>query len=399
MARAKKITKAKEPVKLWFKALRNGNKAIYLRSYVANTGGKSYKYENLGMYLVPEVDAATKNQNKNTLMAAEAIKAQRIIDTANGNAGIKVTTKGDKILLVDWMKLYIDKKLEKGQSASNARGAKCTLQHLIKYKGDKILLSQIDKAYCLGFIKYLTNGMTIGVGTPTKKGEHRVRPMSGGTAKKYFTTFASALNYAVREELIDKNPTTLIDKDDKKSLKKNSEKICFLEIEEIKKMTIAPCCNEIVKMGFLFACFTGLRFSDIITLKWSDIKYSIDGSVTVEKTQVKTRNKVIVPLSLNALKWLPERKDAKEDDFVFNMPEHSVVNKDIKKWAQEANIKKKVTFHVSRHTFAVSLLTMGADIYSVSKLLGHKKISTTEIYADIVNKKRVEIVNLIDKAL
>ena len=87
MARTKKVVKVKEPVKLWFKALRNGNKAIYQRSYVPNSDSKGYMYESLGMYLVPEVDAATKNQNKNTLLAAEAIKAQRIIDAANGVGG------------------------------------------------------------------------------------------------------------------------------------------------------------------------------------------------------------------------------------------------------------------------------------------------------------------------
>lgn len=67
-------------------------------------------YESLGMYLVPEVDAATKNQNKNTLLAAEAIKAQRIIDAANGKASIKKTDRGKQTLLVDWMQYYAEKK-------------------------------------------------------------------------------------------------------------------------------------------------------------------------------------------------------------------------------------------------------------------------------------------------
>ena len=120
MARTKKVVKVKEPVKLWFKALRNGNKAIYLRSYVPNSDSKGYMYESLGMYLVPEVDAATKNQNKNTLLAAEAIKAQRIIDAANGKASIKKTDRGKQTLLVDWMQYYAEKKEKLGQSKSNA---------------------------------------------------------------------------------------------------------------------------------------------------------------------------------------------------------------------------------------------------------------------------------------
>lgn len=120
-----------------------------------NSDSKGYMYESLGMYLVPEVDAATKNQNKNTLLAAEAIKAQRIIDAANGKASIKKTDRGKQTLLVDWMQYYAEKKEKLGQSKSNAVTIKNVLLHLIKYKGDKITMAQVDKAYCEGFVMYL----------------------------------------------------------------------------------------------------------------------------------------------------------------------------------------------------------------------------------------------------
>ena len=69
----------------------------------------------------------------------------------------------------------------------------------------------------------------------------------------------------------------------------------------------------------------------------------------------------------------------------------------MKKWAKGAEIEKNVTFHLSRHTFATTLLTLGADIYTTSKLMGHKNLRTTQIYAEVVNKKKVEAVNLMDK--
>ena len=168
MARTKKAVKAKEPVKVWLKRLRNGNKAIYLRRYIANTGGKGYRYESLGMYLVPEVDAATKNQNKNTLLAVEAIKAQRIIDAANGKASIKKADRTKKTLLVDWMQHYAEIKAKLGQSKSNAVTINNVLLHLIKYKGDKITMAQVDKNFCEGFVLYLANGTTIGTSKPRK---------------------------------------------------------------------------------------------------------------------------------------------------------------------------------------------------------------------------------------
>lgn len=87
---------------------------------------------------------------------------------------------------------------------------------------------------------------------------------------------------------------------------------------------------------------------------------------------------------------------AKADGFVFDLPNYFTINRCVKKWAKDAEIKKDVTFHIARHTFATTLLTLGADIYTTSKLLGHQNIRTTQIYAEVVNKKKVEAVNLLD---
>ena len=396
MARTKKVVKVKEPVKLWFKALRNGNKAIYLRSYVPNSDSKGYMYESLGMYLVPEVDAATKNQNKNTLLAAEAIKAQRIIDAANGKASIKKADRGKQTLLVDWMQYYAEKKEKLGQSKSNAVTIKNVLLHLIKYKGDKITMAQVDKDYCEGFVMYLANGKTIGTSKPERRGEHKEKPIANSTAILYFNTFVTALNEAVRDGIIDKNPTAQLKKEEKKPLIRSGNDRGYLEIDEVKKLIETPCNDEQIKMAFLFACFCGLRLSDVKDMKWKDIKFDADGGAVVSKVQVKTRQSIVVPLSANALEWLPDRGKAKDKDAVFNLPSHFTINRSVKKWAKDAEIGKNVTFHLSRHTFATILLTLGADIYTTSKLLGHKNLRTTQIYAEVVSKKKVEAVNLMD---
>ena len=396
MARTKKAVKAKEPVKVWLKRLRNGNKAIYLRRYISNTGGKGYQYESLGMYLVPEVDAATKNQNKNTLLAVEAIKAQRIIDAANGKASIKKADRTKKTLLVDWMQHYAEIKAKLGQSKSNAVTINNVLLHLIKYKGDKITMAQVDKNFCEGFVLYLANGTTIGTSKPKKIGEHKEKLIAPSTARLYFNTFVTALNEAVRDGVIDKNPTSQLKKEEKKPLKRGGNDRGYLEIEEVKKLMETPCNDEQTKMAFLFACFCGLRLSDIKDLKWQDIKYNADGGAIVSKIQVKTRQSIIVPLSANALEWLPDRGKAKGKDAVFDLPSHFSINRSVKKWAKDAQIEKNVTFHLSRHTFATTLLTLGADIYTTSKLLGHQNLRTTQIYAEVVSKKKVEAVSLMD---
>lgn len=397
MVRAKKAIKAKEPVKVWLKPLANGNRAIYLRCYELNTQGKGYKYENLGMYLVPEVNASAKNQNKNTLQAVEAIKAQRILDIANGKAGIKKASRTEKVLLVDWMHHYADIKAKLGQSNSNATTINNVTLHLVKYKGSKITMAQVTKAYCLGFVEYLANGKTIGTGKPKKIGEHKQKPIAASTARLYYNTFVTALNEAVRDGIIDKNPTSQLKKEEKKPLKRSGNIRGHLEMEEVKTLIATPCCNEQIKQAFLFACFCGLRLSDIKDLKWQDIEFNTDGSAIVSKEQVKTRQRIDVPLCASALEWLPKRDKADGSEYVFDLPTHFSINRAVKKWAKDAQIEKNVTFHLSRHTFATSLLTSNVPIYTTSKLLGHQNIRTTQIYAEVISKKKVEAVNLLDK--
>ena len=396
MGRRKTIVKAKEPIRLRLKKLKNGNKSIYLMAYDASKGvNNCYSYEHLGLYLVPEVDEAARILNKNTMNAANAIKAQRLLDYANGKAGIKKPDKGKKILLIDWLKLYAAKKEQLGQSKSNAVTIKNVMLHLVKYKGDKITMDRVDKTFCEGFVLYLVNGKTIGTRNPKKSGEHKEKPIANSTARLYFNTFVTALNEAVRDGIIGRNPANQLKKEEKKPLSRSGNDRGYLEIDEVKKLMNTPCNDEQTKMAFLFACFCGLRLSDIKDLKWKDIKSGEDGTV-VSKIQVKTQQSIIVPLSANALEWLPDRGEAKGEDLVFTLPSHFSINRSVKKWSKDAEIEKNVTFHLSRHTFATTLLTLGADIYTTSKLMGHKNLRTTQIYAEVVNKKKVEAVNLMD---
>lgn len=394
----KQSAKVKEPVKLWVKQLANGNQSLYLKTYKSGSDGNGFEYECLRLYLVPDKggrDKVARIKNENTLQAANMIKNERLKEIAEGRAGIK-SNKAEKMLLVDWMKIYQERKLKLGQSKSNAVTIHNTLSHLIKYKGDKVTMAQVDKKYCIGFVLYLANGKTIGTDKKRKFGEHRERPLAKGTAKLYFNTFITALNEAVRDGIILVNPTTQMKKEEKKPINVSSNTRPFLDIEEVKMLVTTPCRMECVKSAFLFACFCGLRVSDILSLKWENVKIAQDGSTTIIKRQVKTQQEIIVPLSESALRWLPERNAAKENESVFDLPNVFTINRELKVWAKAAEINKNLTFHISRHTFATTLLTLGADLYTASKLLGHQNVRTTQIYAEVVNKKKVEAVNLMD---
>ena len=117
---------------------------------------------------------------------------------------------------------------------------------------------------------------------------------------------------------------------------------------------------------------------------------------------IKTERLVYVPLPLQALRWMPPRptEPEKRNDKVFQKLDTSKIQKYLKPWAESAGITgKNVSFHVSRHTYATMLLTLGADLYTVSKLLGHTSVRHTQRYAKIVNKTIDDSIELIDKNL
>lgn len=390
MARTKKQLKAKEPVVLRQKPLSKGGYSLYLDIYQNG----SRKYEFLKLYLVPEVDEATKVQNKNTIKVANAIKSKRVIEIANGKAGI---TKEDlsKMLLSDWLDEYKATRT----SPQNALNIGVLKRHIDIYNNGKaVKMKDVDEAYCKGFISYLANrakSVRYGKGGKVIEGKQ----ISNNTASNYFIYFAGALNEAERKHIIEKSPTKSLNQQDKKPIKATKPQRGYLTIEEIKAIMATDSKNNQVKQAFLFGVFCGLRISDIRALKWGDL--SNDGnqwraSILMEKT----KDRLELPLSDEAIKWLPERRGAADSAVIFDkLPNTSSgINTGVKRLAKRAGIEKDICFHVSRHTFATSLLTLGADIYTTSKLLGHTSLNTTQIYADIVGKKKADAVNVLGNA-
>ena len=170
----------------------------------------------------------------------------------------------------------------------------------------------------------------------------------------------------------------------------------YLTIDELRKLAQTPFYNGLLKKAFLFSCFCGLRHSDIIALTWGDIEMDDDGNSRLYIIQKKTKEAISLPLSQEAIKQLPKREDAKEDDIIFKkLITLGRTNEILPKWAEQAGIKKHITFHTARHTHATMLLTLGVDLYTVSKLLGHTNIQTTQIYAKLVDESKKKAIDLI----
>lgn len=101
-------------------------------------------------------------------------------------------------------------------------------------------------------------------------------------------------------------------------------------------------------------------------------------------------------LSPEALKWMPEHGGKTAEDHVFDLPTPTVINAHLKPWAKSARIDKRFSFHFPWHTFATMMLTLGADLYTTSKLLGHADVEMSQVYAKIINQKKDNAVNLVN---
>ena len=383
MARTKKAQRATSFVTLRVKNLSKGRKSFYLDVY--KDGMRHYEF--LKLYLVPATSEAAKIQNDNTKQAAEAIRSQRELDIIQNKGGIKSTKAS--ILLTDLFELYRKKKIEQGQSEERAQSIFYAKQHIKKYAGEKTPLNKVDASFCKGFISYLSSACSI------RKNIKNPRPISQNSTWLYFNAFVSVLNYAVEENFITKNPVSKIKKIDRENVKAEKKTRSYLTIDEVKKLMATNYEKSDIRRAFLFSCFTGLRVSDITKLRWCDIK-QIGENMYIEIVMKKTQDPIVIKLNQQAKNLLPICKSNNE---VFNLPiRKSSINEHIKRWAKQAGIKKDVCYHMSRHTFATMELTLGGNLYVVSKLLGHKDIGTTQIYADIVNKQREETIDLLDKA-
>ncbi len=354
----------KQLVTLRKKPVKDGGSSLFLDYTIDGIRYKEY----LKMYLVVEKTKLDKIKNQETWKTAKALEAQKIIDIQNGKAGIR--KKGKDILLVDYLTEQSAYYRERGSTAYGD-GLRKVARYLNAW-GKKATLKGTDKRVILDFMDYLK--------TKTK--------LAPNTIYTYYQMMTTVFNKAVRDELIDITPFSRIDITEKPHPVESVRE--YLTLEEVQRLVATPCGSPESKRAFLFACFTGLRISDIRALTWEQVHRDGD-NWQLETMQTKSRHMVYVPASDNAKRLMGQPGKG----HVFNLPAQTSVNDAIAVWAKHAGIDKKITFHCSRHTFATLLLTSGVDIYTTSKLLGHASVDVTQIYAKVIDEKRRKAVDAI----
>ena len=370
-----KMKNDKEVVRLRQKAVSEGRKSLYLDIYVKGTR----RYEFLRLYLLPDTSRANKEKNRETMRLANAVKAKRIVEIQNGRFGFS-QSGGDITLFTAFEKMLEERK--KNGSPGSIRIWKGALLQIKAFERRKnILLTEITPTW-LNALKTHLKSVKSGVTGKT---------LSKNTQNAYFAKVVSVLNKAERDGLITNNPAKAV-----KSVGNEESERMWLTIDEVRKLSQTPCSNASVRRAFLFSCLTGLRRSDVLKLRWADVEDSESGCL-LRFRQQKTKEQEYMYISEQARQLLGERNEKGGE--LFRLPTGWHTNNVISQWVKDAGIDKHITFHCARHTFATMMLTLGTDLYTTSKLLGHRSISTTQIYARIVDKKKREAVERIPDIL
>ena len=361
------------------KQTKSGKVSLYLEYYKGTIKTEDGKikavrdYEYLDLYLKDKPQNQQERQiNKETLELAKSIKAKRELEIKNGQHGFQRSGSSNS----DFMEFFRNQRDKRDSNHNTYSNWDSTYRHLNRFVGsDKLPFSRLDKKFCDDFIEYLKT---------VKKADGN--NLSTASVASYYSKFRAGLKLAVKKRYLSYNPASDVEAPTIKTPKRE-----HLTIEELKTVAKHECRYPVLKNAFLFACLTGLRWSDVKKLTWSEIDQTDQGWRVVFHQQ-KTSGLQYLHIPDNALKYLgePDEPDIK----VFKgLRYSSYMNVALQRWFMDAGITKNITFHCARHTYAILQLQLGADIYTVSKLLGHKELKTTQIYADIVDMKRKEAVN------
>lgn len=264
--------------------------------------------------------------------------------------------------------------------SNNYPQQKNTLVHIKAFAGGPVSFDKLNSGWLERFKSYLL----------------AQKQLSKNTASGYFSLSKSIIRQAWRAGYLQEDFTGKVQGIRKTDIGRN-----FLTLDQIDALNQAKCDNLMVKQAFLFSCFSGLRISDTEALEWDQVSL-INGAPFIRFQQKKTGQHENIPLSEQAVKIIQEVRELHADYVVgdskkvFLMPMSRERTGDyLRVWGERAGLTWKLHYHVSRHTFATLNLIAGNDLYTVSKLLGHKEIKTTQIYSRIIDAAKSKAVSML----
>lgn len=382
-------------VKLREKTIAGGMISFYLDIY----HNKARWYEFLDIHISAKKPRA---EDKDKRRLANEIRAKREHELIVQDNGL-IDKKKKLSLFIPFFEKYYNLVDEDGNPV---KGANClyksTLYNIKLFVGkEPLTFSKITMNWMKDFEKFL------------------LKRVSNNVTLSYLKSINTILNEAVRKKIISSNPWHEVPKHER--LKKQEIFRTALTIEQLQMLADTPCRIDYqYRQAYFFSCFTGLRWSDVNPLKWTEIMVkNIEGQEQwfVYFEQEKTEAIEYLPLTNQAVDILKERKKEREEHgetspYVFprvkeinpvNKTIQTKINRWLKRWAEKAKEKwqdsfnvdpKHMHFHNARHTFATNMLESGVDgdIWTVSKLLGHKSLQCTQVYTHVRDNRKLSAV-------
>lgn len=352
-------------VKLRENSKSNGVKSLFLD---ITTNGKRYK-EYLGLHLEPAKTAEARAKNRETKKLAANIRANKEIELEAQDYEFTPTFKKS----IDFVAYYA--KFKDEYPHTDKRIVIYSYEWFVKYLETQniktIKPKQLDEKLVKGYLESMQKGL------------------NGETPYNYFTKFKKVVKQAIKDKLMFDNPTEGIKVIRDEGLKKQ-----ILSYDEIKILANTHCANQEVKRAFLFSLYSGLRWCDVEKLVFQNIDYS-NLKLTFKQSKTEGKSKKAsntVDISPMLQKIIGEPKQPQEK--IFNLPTHTGALKILKAWVKTAEIKKNITWHCARHSFAVNLMSeQKTDVKTVASLLGHSGLKYVDVYSRAIDERKKQAIN------
>ena len=370
----------KSNVTLRQKDISKGRISLYLDFYppILDTNSNEYsRREFLKIYLFKKPkNQIQKISNIENLHMAELIQARRQNEIIKKNVYSQFEKEQLQIQAIgreSFLKYF--KRLGLKKFGNNLSIWNCAITHFeaflegqdLCFKDVTISLIDDHKDYLLTAKSLRDNGKTL----------------SRNTALTYQNKLRTTLKKAYKEGKLRTDINASVD-----SIKEQESQRNFLTLEEAKKLFETPCSNELIYQISMFSILTGVRYSDIENLMWSEIEYIKNDGNYIRFKQKKTEGMETMPIPNDAFELLGPKE--KGTDKVFAGLKKWDVDRILPIWIAKSGITKHITFHCFRHTYATLQISSGTDIFTISKMLGHKNVKTTQIYTKIIDSKKRE---------
>lgn len=377
-------------VSLRQKKISKGRKSLYLDFYPPiphPETGEPTRREFLGLYIYEKPKTPIdKQHNTETLKIGESIRQKREnflnkpeIYSQYEKEQLRLKELGEQCFIEYFTKLANKRK------ASNHDNWVSALNYLDTFTNGSLKFADLNQKFLEDFKEYLLT---------TKSNRSNKTTLSQNSAVSYFNKVKAALKQAYKDGILQYDLNAKV-----KPIKAAETRREYLTLDELNKLVKTPCNDVLLKRAALFSALTGLRFSDIQKMTWGELEYINEQGYFLNFNQKKTKGVEVLPISEQAYSLTEGKqnpKDMPQDKPVFEELKYSAYhNKHLFQWIGAAGITKDITFHCFRHTFATLQLFNGTDIYTVSKMLGHKDLKTTQVYAKIVDEAKRTAANKI----